>query len=295
MPKIKQGRFKTMSLRVYTNNYSVTAQRHLGNNNANLKNSLERLSSGMRINRAQDDAAGLAISEMMRADIASMGQAMRNANDGIGMVNVAEGALAETSTMIIRMRELASQAATGTVGSAERATINVEFQALKNEINRTADVTEFNGQKLINGALANDSSVPTVVIQVGIQASINDRIDLNASVDLTAVNASSLGLDALTVTSVSGALSSLAMLDSAISTVVDGRGRLGALQNRLSHTIKSLSVTKENMAAAESQIRDADYAEEISIFTKNQILSQAATAILAQANLVPQTVLQLLG
>jgi flagellin len=267
----------------------------LGNNNANLKNSLERLSSGLRINRAQDDAAGLAISEMMRADIASMGQAIRNANDGIGMVNVAEGALAEQSTMIIRMRELASQAATGTVGSAERATIDVEFQALKNEINRTAEVTEFNGQKLINGSLAADPSVPTVVIQVGIQASVNDRIDLNASIDLTAINASSLALDALSVTSVAGALSSLAALDSAISTVVDGRGRLGALQNRLSHTLKSLAVTKENLTAAESQIRDADYAEEISIFTKNQILSQASTAILAQANLVPQTVLQLLG
>ncbi|MDH5543631.1 MAG: flagellin [Nitrospinota bacterium] len=283
-----------MALRVYTNNFSVSAQRHLGNNNDNLKTSLERLSSGMRINRASDDAAGLAISEGMRGDIRSMKQAIRNANDGIGMINTAEGALGEQASMLIRMRELASQAATGTIGSAERITINREFQALKDEIDRTAAVTEFNGQKLLDGSMSTAGSL-SVVIQIGIAATTNDRISFNNSIDLTAITSTGLAIQNLSVTGVSDALSSLAGIDSAIAKVTDGRGRLGALQNRLVHTLQSLAVYTENLTNAESQIRDADYAAEISEFTKNQILSQASTAILAQANLVPQTVLQLLG
>jgi len=283
-----------MALRVYTNNFSVSAQRHLGNNNDNLKTSLERLSSGMRINRASDDAAGLAISEGMRGDIRSMKQAIRNANDGIGMINTAEGALGEQASMLIRMRELASQAATGTIGSAERITINREFQALKDEIDRTAAVTEFNGQKLLDGSMSTAGSL-SVVIQIGIAATTNDRISFNNSIDLTAITSTGLAIQNLSVTGVADALSSLAGIDSAIAKVTDGRGRLGALQNRLVHTLQSLAVYTENLTNAESQIRDADYAAEISEFTKNQILSQASTAILAQANLVPQTVLQLLG
>ncbi|MDH5543608.1 MAG: flagellin [Nitrospinota bacterium] len=283
-----------MALRVYTNNFSVSAQRHLGNNNDNLKVSLERLSSGMRINRASDDAAGLAISEGMRGDIRSMKQAIRNANDGIGMINTAEGALGEQASMLIRMRELASQAATGTIGSAERITINREFQALKDEIDRTAAVTEFNGQKLLDGSMSTAGSI-SVVIQIGIAATNNDRISFNNSIDLTAITSTGLAIQNLSVTGVSDALSSLAGIDSAIAKVTDGRGRLGALQNRLMHTLQSLAVYTENLTNAESQVRDADYAAEISEFTKNQILSQASTAILAQANLVPQTVLQLLG
>ena len=283
-----------MALRVYTNNFSVSAQRHLGNNNDNLKTSLERLSSGMRINRASDDAAGLAISEGMRGDIRSMKQAIRNANDGIGMINTAEGALGEQASMLIRMRELASQAATGTIGSAERVTINREFQALKDEIDRTAAVTEFNGQKLLDGSMSTAGTV-SVVIQIGIAATNNDRISFNNSIDLTAITTTGLAIQNLVVTGVSDALSALAGIDSAINKVTDGRGRLGALQNRLMHTLQSLAVYTENLTNAESQVRDADYAAEISEFTKNQILSQASTAILAQANLVPQTVLQLLG
>ncbi|MBI4665073.1 MAG: flagellin FliC [Nitrospinae bacterium] len=280
-------------MRVYNNLYSVTAQRHLGNNSGALQKSLERLSSGLRVNRGADDAAGLAISEALRGDIRSLQQASRNASDGVSMINTAEGALSEQSSILVRMRELASQAATGTVGSTERQTINREFNALRNEIDRISAVTEFNGQKLIDGSLRSGGS--SVVIHVGMQATSNDRINLNTSVDLTAIDSTGLNITNISVTHVQSALDSMTRLDSAISTVTEGRGKLGAVQNRLVHTINNLAVSAENLQAAESQIRDADYASEISQFTRNQILVQASTAILAQANLVPQTVLQLLG
>ncbi len=284
-----------MALRIYNNLFSVSAQRHLGNNNSQLGASLEKLSSGLRINRGADDAAGLAISEALRADIRSLNQANRNANDGISLINTAEGALSEQSSILVRMRELASQSATGTVGSTERQTIEREFAALRDEIDRISATSEFNGQNLVDGSLSRAGAGGSVVIQVGIQATANDRINLNTEVDLTSITSTGLAIENLSVTSVEGALSALTRLDSAIATVTDGRGRLGAVQNRLVHTINNLSITAENLIAAESQIRDADYAAEISTFTRNQILVQASTAILAQANLVPQTVLQLLG
>ncbi len=283
-----------MALRIYNNLFSTTAQRHLANNANSLGKSLERLSSGLRINRASDDAAGLAISEALRGDIRSLNQATRNANDGISLINTAEGALSEQASILVRLRELASQAATGTVGSTERQTIDREFQALKAEIDRISAVTEFNGQKLVNGSLSS-SATTSVVIQIGIQATVNDRISLNNAVDLTSITSAGLGITTLDVLTSAASLSALSSLDSAISTVTDGRGRLGAVQNRLVYTVANLTVTTENLIAAESQIRDADYAVEISEFTRNQILVQASTAILAQANLVPQTVLQLLG
>ncbi|MGK7345117.1 MAG: flagellin [Candidatus Nitrospinota bacterium M3_3B_026] len=290
-----------MALRVYNNIFSITAQRHLGNNNNSLGVSLERLSSGLRVNRGADDAAGLAISEALRADIRSLNQALRNANDGISLINTAEGALGEQASILIRMRELAAQAATGTVGSAERVTINHEFNALRNEVDRISQVAEFNGQKLVDGSLSSDSTtltalgVDSVVIQVGMQATSWDRISLNQEVDLTAIDSTGLNITDISVTHVSSALDSLSRIDSALSVVTAGRGKLGAVQNRLVHTIANLSISAENLQAAESQIRDADYSLEISQFTRNQILVQASTAILAQANLVPQTVLQLLG
>ncbi|HEB73199.1 MAG TPA: flagellin FliC [Nitrospirae bacterium] len=288
-----------MALRVYNNIFSLTAQRNLGNNSTALGQSLERLSSGIRINRGADDAAGLAISEALRSDIRSLQQALRNANDGISMINTAEGALSEQAAILVRMRELAAQAATGTVGSTERTTINREFTALRDEIDRISAVAEFNGQKLTDGALDNVNStngvVQSVVIQVGMQANSADRINLNAAVNLTAIDSTGLNITGISVDSVTSALDSLSRLDSALSIVTEGRGKLGAVQNRLVHTINNLAVSAENLQSAESAIRDADYASEISQFTRNQILVQASTAILAQANLVPQTVLQLLG
>ncbi|MBF0170412.1 MAG: flagellin FliC [Nitrospinae bacterium] len=283
-----------MALRVYNNIYSQTAQRNLGKNSDALGGSLEKLSSGLRINRGADDAAGLAISESLRSDIRGLNQALRNANDGISLINTAEGALSEQSSILVRMRELAAQAATGTVGSTERATINREFNALRSEIDRISAVTEFNGQKLVDGSLRS-GAVNSVTIQIGFQATTNDRISLNTAVDLTAIDSTGLNITNISVTHASSALDAMTRLDSALSTVTSGRGKLGAVQNRLVHTINNLAVSSENLQAAESQIRDADYAQEISKFTRNQILVQASTAILAQANLVPQSVLQLLG
>lgn len=283
-----------MALRVFNNIFSITAQRALGNNNFRLGQSLERLSSGLRINRAADDAAGLAISESLRADIRSLNQALRNANDGISLINTAEGALSEQSNLLVRMRELAAQAATGTVGSQERQTINREFSALRDEIDRISAVSEFNGQALVNGGLSS-AATSSVVIQIGIHSTANDRINLNTAVDLTAIDSTGLNISNLSVAFASSALAALSQLDSAIAIVTDGRGRLGAVQNRLATSISNLQIASENLSAAESQIRDADFAYEISQFTRNQILVQASTAILAQANLVPQTVLQLLG
>ena len=283
-----------MALRIYNNLYSTNAQRNLATNSSNLGSSLEKLSSGMRINKAADDAAGLSISEGLRSQIRSLNQATRNANDGISLINTAEGALNEQSSILVRMRELGSQAATGTVGSTERKTIDREFQALKSEIDRIAAVTEFNGQKLVDGSLSS-AATNSVTIQVGIRATSNDRISLNTAVDLTAITTTGLAIQNTSTLTAQSALNSLATIDSAISKVTDGRGRLGAVQNRLVHTIANLSVSAENLTAAESQIRDADYATEISKFTRNQILVQASTSILAQANMVPQTVLQLLG
>lgn len=285
-----------MPLRIYNNLYSMNAQRNLGSNNANLGQSLERLSSGLRVNRGADDAAGLAISEKLRSDIRAINQVVRNSNDGISIINTAEGALSQQSAMLTRMRELAAQAATGSVGSTERQTIQREFGALRDEIDRITAVTEFNGQKLTDGSLSSSvSAANQVIIQIGFKSTADDRINLNSAVDVTAIDSTGLSINTLSVTAAAQALTALSSINSAISRVTDARGRLGAVQNRFTYTIANLQISAENLQAAESQIRDADYASEISQFTRNQILVQASTAILAQANLVPQTVLQLLG
>ena len=284
-----------MPIRIFNNIPSLNAQRILGINNDRLAISVERIASGIRINRGADDAAGLAISEALRSDIRALRQAIRNANDGISLINVTEGALNEQSGILIRLRELSSQAATGTVGSTERQTIQLEFNALRAEIDRIAATTEFNGQKLVDGSLA--STVPfanQILIQVGIDSSVNSRINLNTEVDLQAITSSSLGIDILSVTTAGAALSALDLLNASISLVTQGRGKVGAVQNRLVRTIANLSITVENLSAAESAIRDADIAEEVAFLTRNQILVQAATAMVGQANLIPQAVLQLL-
>ena len=285
-----------MPIRIFNNTASINSQRILGANNDRLAKSVERISSGIRINRAADDAAGLAISEGLRSDIRAARQAVRNANDGISVINITEGALNEQASILIRLRELASQASTGTVGSTERQTIQLEFDALRLEIDRISATTEFNGQKLVDGSLASSvSSGNQIFIQVGIDSSADSRINLNTSINLTAVTSSSLSIDTLSVTSSEGALSALDSINTSISTVTQGRGKVGAVQNRLARTIANLSITVENLVAAESQIRDADIAHEVAMLTRNQILVQASTAMVGQANLIPQSVLQLLG
>ena len=285
-----------MPVRIFNNIPSLNAQRILGLNNDRLAVSVERISSGLRINRAADDAAGLAISEALRSDIRALRQAVRNANDGISLINVTEGALNEQSSILIRLRELSSQASTGTVGSTERQTIQLEFDALRAEIDRIANTTAFNGQKLVDGSLASTASSSShILIQVGLDSGVDSRINLNTQVNLTAVNASSLLIAELSLTTAGGALTALDVINSAISSITQSRGKVGAVQNRLVRTISNLSISVENLQAAESSIRDADIAEEVAVLTRNQILVQAATAMVGQANLIPQSVLQLLG
>ena len=284
-----------MPVRIFNNIASLNAQRILGINNERLALSVERISSGIRINRGADDAAGLGISEALRSDIRGLRQAVRNANDGIALINVAEGALNEQSSILIRLRELASQAATGTVGSTERATIQLEFSALRNEIDRIAATSQFNGQGLVDGSLASSvASANQVFIQVGIDSTANSRINLNTEINLKAVTSTILGINTLSVTAAAQALTTLDTINSAISTVTQARGQVGAVQNRLTRSVGNLAVTIENLQAAESGIRDADIAAEIADLTRNQILVQSATAMVGQANLIPQSILQLL-
>lgn len=285
-----------MPVRIFNNIPSMNAQRFLGINNDRLAKSVERISSGIRINRGADDAAGLAISEGLRSDIRALKQAVRNANDGISLINTTEGALNEQAGILIRLRELSSQAATGTVGSTERATIQLEFDALRNEIDRISTTTEFNGQKLVDGSLS--SSVATssqIFIQIGLDSGSNSRINLNAQIDLTSITQTGLGIDSLVVSTAEAALTALDTINSALTVVTQGRGKVGAVQNRLVRSIANLGVTIENLSSAESSIRDADIAEEIALLTRNQILVQASTSMVGQANLIPQSVLQLLG
>ena len=284
-----------MAVRIFNNIPSLNAQRILGINNGRLAQSVERISSGIRINRGSDDAAGLAISEGLRSDIRTLRQAVRNANDGVSLINVTEGALNEQSGIMIRLRELASQAATGTVGSTERQTIQLEFTALRNEIDRIAQTTEFNGQKLVEGSLASSvTSTNHILIQVGLDSTAFSRINMNTEVDLEAMTSTGLSIHELSVTSADAALTALEQMNTAIGTITEGRGKVGAVQNRLIRTISNVSIAIENLSAAESAIRDADIAEEVALLTRNQILVQAATAMVGQANLIPQSVLQLL-
>ena len=286
-----------MAVRIFNNIPSITAQRILGVNNNRLALSVERISSGIRINRAADDAAGLAISVGLRSDIRALRQAVRNASDGISLLNVTEGALNEQSGILIRLRELASQAATGTVGSTERQTIQLEFSALRSELDRITATTEFNGAKLIDGTLS--SSVADVnshiLIQIGLDNSANSRIDLNTELKLNSIDSTQLEIHNLSVTASSEALTALDKVNDAIASITASRGKVGAVQNRLTRSIANLSVSVENLTAAESSIRDADIAEEVAELTRNQILVQTATAMVGQANLIPQSVLQLLG
>ncbi len=273
-----------MGLRINTNVASLNAQRNLVNTTNQLGRSLARLSSGLRIVRAADDAAGLAISERFRAEIRSLGQAQRNALDGVSFLQTAEGALDETSGNLVRLRELAIQAANGTLGDEERGTLNAEFQDLVSEISRVANVTEFNGKVILN------NTSTTLTFQIGSNNTSNDQISVS-SVDATAAG---IGVSGLSISSASGAQGVLSALDSAINAVAGLRGAFGTVQNRLESAIRSLGVSIENTSAAESRIRDVDVASETAILTRNQVLQQAGIAVLAQANVSTQSALSLL-
>jgi flagellin len=253
-------------------------------NTLSLGKSVEHLSSGLRITRASDDAAGLGLSETLRAHIRSINQAVRNSSDGISLTQVADGAAATIGSLLARMRELASQSASGTVGATERSYIDQEFLALRSEMDRIATVTEFNGQALTSGSTISFS------MQVGFKSGTGNTL----SMDLNDLTISSLGLSSVNVSVASNAQSALANIDSAISAVATARAEYGSLQNRFEATIANLQISSENLTAAESRIRDADVAYETSVFTKNQVLVQTGIAVLAQANTLPQQALALL-
>lgn len=277
-----------MGLRINTNIQALVAQRSLGINKQSQEQSLERLSSGSRINRAGDDAAGLAISDQIRANTRSLSQAGRNAQDGISLIQVAEGGTNEISNMLVRMRELSIQAASDTIGDLERGFINKEIQALKNETTRIANNTEFNGTKLLNG------TSQALDIQVGINNDPEeDRLVFNASEQN--VTAEALGIADIATNTKESAQENLKKLDNAITAVNENRSSLGAIQNRLQSTINNINIYRENLDAARSRIKDADMAVETSELTRTNILTQAGVSVLGQANQNPQLALKLLG
>ncbi len=274
-----------MGLRVNTNIASINAQRNTALVTTRLARNYQRLSTGLRISTAADDAAGLAISERLRAQVRSLAQASRNANDGISLVQVGEGALNEVSNILVRLRELAIQSANGSSSTADKNTIKEEFDSLVNEVNRIAQSTEFNGIRLLDG------SSSTVTFQVGINTAAG--ID-QLNVTLAPALSTSLGLASVDVGSNGSTSFAITQIDSAINAVSQLRGRFGSLQNRLQSTIANLGVTAESLSAAESRIRDVDVALETAELTRNNILQQASISILAQANSQPQSALQLL-
>ena len=269
-----------MGLRINTNVASLNAQSNLFNVTSKLSGNFSRLSSGLRIASAADDAAGLGISERMRSQIRSYGVAARNAQDGLSLAQTAEGALGEVSNILGRMRELAMQSSNGTMSASDRTTLDAEYDELVNEITRISGDTEFNGVALLD-------NTNTVAIQVG--------VDAGETITLTMVDVSALTVAADDVNTQAGASAALAKIDADIDTVNTARGSLGAGQNRLSSTLRSILNTRENLSAAESRIRDVDVASETADLTKNSIMQQAATSVLAQANAQPQLALSLLG
>jgi flagellin len=281
-----------MGLRINTNIGSINAQRNLAGTQSALERSMDRLSSGMRITRAGDDAAGLAISESLRAQIRGLVQAQRNANDGISVIQTAEGALNEISNILIRLRELAVQSASeGSVSNTERSFLQNEFSALQSEITRIANATKFGGRVLLDGTLSGSTSALTFQVNINNNASV-DRITLSIG-DATA-SGLSIQASQAAISTVDSAQSALSTIDSAISAVSTVRGNLGAASNRLQSTINNLAVSVENLSAANSRIRDVDVALETAELTRTQVLQQAGIAVLAQANISSQVALNLL-
>jgi len=270
---------------INTNVGAMNAHRNLSSNNNAMNKTMEKLSSGYRINRAADDAAGLAISEKMRFQINGLQQAQRNAQDGISLIQTAEGALTEVHAMLQRMNVLANQSANGTYDNTDRAKLNAEVAQLTEEISNIAEKTTFNGIQLLDGSQTD----------ISFQTGFGSGTKISVSVNAAGLGATGLGIDGLDISTAAGADAAITAIEAAINTVSEQRSQFGAVQNRLEHTINNLGVNVENLSAAHSRIRDTDMAEAMTTFTKNQILVQAGTSMLAQANSVPQNVLKLLG
>ena len=297
-----------MALTVNTNIASLTAQRALVGTNRSLQTSMARLSTGLRINSAKDDAAGLAISDKMTTQIRGMNQAVRNANDGISMAQTAEGAIQESTNLLQRMRELAVQAANGTYGDEERASLNDEFNQLQQEISRIATSTEFNGKQVLMGDMdgttlqVGANAGDTITINLGTSAMTASGLGVSlggtSTINITNSAGSVIGTSTVAtgvgIATASAATGALALIDTALNTIDTFRGKLGAIQSRLESTVNNLMNISENVSAAKSQIMDADFAAETANLTRTQILQQAGVAMISQANMLPQTALALL-
>jgi flagellin len=279
-----------MTFSVLTNVASLNAQRNLASTQSALSASIGRLSSGLRINTAADDAAGLGISESLKASIRSLGQAQHNTNDAISMSQVAEGAMNEMQGIVSRMRELSVQAANSTLGATERGYIHTEFKQLSSEIDRISSVTNFNNQKLLDG-----SASTGLTFQVGIQNSTNDRLSMSITKLTSSTLGSTVKITTATLSTVAGAQAAMGVFDKAIQQLSQARAKVGSTQNRMQITIANLASSHENLSAANSRIRDVDVASETAQLTKSQILSQAGLAVLGQANQLPSAALKLLG
>ncbi len=280
---------------IITNTLSNTAQRFLDINSKRVGQSIERVSFGTRVNKGADDVASLAVSESLRSDVRALRQGVRNLNDGISMINVIEGALNEQASSLIRLKELATQGASGTIGEFERQTLQLEFASVVAEIDRIAATTEFNGKTLLDGSLAQAiQSSEQASVQIGINSETASRINLNVELDLTASNSTQLGISGLSVTTSDDAQAALDQIDITLGTLNSARGRTGALQNRFLKALGNLGVSIENLTAADSSMRDADIAEEIAILTRNQIIAQASINMVGQANLSGQNLLDII-
>jgi flagellin len=275
-----------MGLTINNNISAMNAHRVLQGTQGDMSRSMERLSSGLRINRAADDAAGLAVSENMRSQIRGQQVASRNAQDGVSLVQVADGALGNVGDMLQRVRDLAVQASNGTLTDSQRSNLDAEVQQVLTEINAVGTQTDFNGIKILAGSVSTAASA--VTLQVGANGGQTIAFTIGT------VSTTALGVSGIAVSTAASASAAIASIDSAIGTVTTNRANLGAIQNRLEQTIGRLGIMSENVQAAESRIRDADMAQEMIKFTKSQILSQSGMSMLAQANSAPQSVLSLL-
>ena len=283
-----------MPLRIFNNLNSQFAQNRLNNNNENLGKVISKVSSGERVQKNSDDGASHAIAESLKSDARAIRQGLRNLQNGLSLINVAERGLADVSGMLNRSIELASQASTGTTGSEERRTLQLEYDSLKQEINRIANTNEFSGQNLLDGSLSASDSSEDIIIHTGLDSNHENRINLNETLNIEAITTTNLGIDALDMHNTEGAKAALGKLQDSIDTLIKARGRIGATHNSLTRATQSLGVNIENITAAESTIRDSDIAHEITDLTKQLLLTQTSAAMVGQSNLIPEGVLLLL-
>ncbi len=283
-----------MALRIFNNLSSVIAQNRLDVNSRNLGETIGRIASGNRLTGTNVNSSDKAVSTLLRSDARTLQQAVKNINDGISFINVAEGGLNEQSSILIRLREVLTTAA-GSLGQNERDTLQLEINTLRNEFNRISSATEFNGQKILNGSLAASVAADVhVTITLGLNSDERSQIDLNNVVNLSSTDTNTLGLDGLSVATSEQARSGIASIEEALTTINSFRASIGAAQNRLGRALNTLNVSVENLTAASSTIKDADLAEEVANLTKQQLLVQSSSAMIGQANLIPEGVLLLL-